>query len=163
PVYCDPTVMGAMKTAVDAQRMANVLHPHSLEEGFPVYNSGSGGQQVGNGPANAKPEIQSGDPNGFGISSRSNAVAIFHTHPSGGGYYGLPSTPSNHAGEGPGDTVSAIQANKDIYVISDQGLSKAPANGPRNPKYNKNNSPWIVQGNGVNDWLKKLKKKCSSM
>lgn len=93
------------------------------------------------------------------MTKRSNAVALFHTHPSNG----LPSTASSHGGEGPGDTVSAIQANKDIYVISDQGLSKAPANGIPNPKYDKNNSPWIIQGNGIDDWLGKLKKKCSSM
>jgi RHS repeat-associated protein len=156
-VYCAPGVMDAMKAAWDAQSMANRLHPHSKEAGFPTYRN-PGGYQAGNGPADKPPEIQTGDPTGFDIKSRTNATDFFHTHPPGS--TGLPSTESNHAGEGEkGDTLSAVKSGRDIYVISDNGLSVAkPGDGP-NPNYGKN-SPWIVQGNGINDWMKKLKAMC---
>ena len=143
------------------QNMLNSLQekPKMAEAGFPAYNSVGGGYQAGNGPADEPPQIQTGEDTGFVIHYRQKAVAIFHTHPAGSS--GLPSTASNHAGEGPGDTVSAIKTGKDIYVISDQGLSEAPLNGVPNPKYGKNNSPWIVQGNGIDKWLPKLQKQCN--
>lgn len=89
------------------------------------------------------------------------ADAIYHTHPAGTS--GLPSTKSNHAGEGTWDTESASSKNIDIYVISDQGLSVASKTDNPNIKFGGKRGappPWIVQGNGVPDWLKKLKKKC---
>ncbi|MGB2677250.1 MAG: RHS repeat-associated core domain-containing protein [Candidatus Acidiferrum sp.] len=160
PVYCDPNVMAAMLAAWNRQNPGNMLKAHSTEAGFPTYRAPGGGYIAGNGPAGQPPQIQVGSTKGFPISARTNAVDIFHTHPPGTS--GLPSTPGNNAGENAsGDTGSAVDSGKDIYVISDQGLSRAPANGPRDPKYNKNNSPWVVQGNGIDIWLPKLKKNCN--
>ncbi len=47
-------------------------------------------------------------------------------------------------------------------VPVEPGLSVASKTGPPDPKYGKDNSPWIVQGNGVEDWLKKLNKQCGA-
>ncbi|MGB9236802.1 MAG: RHS repeat-associated core domain-containing protein [Terriglobales bacterium] len=161
PVYCLPNVMAAMDLAWTKQIMGNMLKPKSTEAGFPVYQQPNGSYNVGNGPAGGPPEIQTGKIQGFGIQAPNPGLAaVFHTHPDGTS--GQPSTPSDTAGpEGSlGDTGSAVKNTTDIYVISNQGLAKAPATGPANPKWGKDNSPWIVQGNGVRDWLKKLKKMC---
>jgi hypothetical protein len=84
--------------------------------------------------------------------------SVFHTHPHGG----LPSTPTTSSSRDPNqsDTGSAGQSNKDIYVITDKGLTRAPAGGPANANFKKN-SPWIVQGINIDDWLGTLKKMCS--
>lgn len=104
-----------MRDAWNRQTTLNVMkglgqEPKTAEAGFPAYASGGGGYQAGNGPANESPQIQTGDATGFDIHYRPNAVATFHTHPAGSS--GLPSTASNHAGEGPGETVSAIKLAK---------------------------------------------------
>jgi len=151
-VYCDPSVMTAMRDAWRAQQPANMIAPNSKEAGFPVYRTAAGGYQPG--------DIQTGSPKGFDINVGTQTPnSVFHTHPPGTS--GLPSTPKNNAGGNPnGDTGNAVASQTDIYVISDKGLSEAPASGPRNPTYNKQNSPWIVQGNGIDKWLPKLQKKC---
>jgi hypothetical protein len=156
--------MSAIAAAWRKQIAPNMIKSGSTEAGFPVYRSPGGGYQPGNGPTTGPvdKQIQMGSARGFAISYRSEAVAIFHTHPRGDP--GYPSTPSNNAGENSnGDTGMAVEAGKDIYVISDRGLSEAPATGPRNPKYDKHNSPWIVQANGIDGLLKKLKQKCGTM
>jgi RHS repeat-associated protein len=155
-VYCDPSVMDAMRAAWTRQIAQNMIHPRSTEAGFPTYRQPGGGYNVGNDGPNAPvdKEIQTGSGTGWSIDKRANYDSTFHTHPTGTS--GLPSTPSNHAGGGPGDSASAAASGKDIYVISDQGLSVAPGNGNRNGK----DDIWIIQGNGIDDWLKKLKKKC---
>ena len=155
-------IMSAMQAAWMKQLMPNIIHSNSTEAGFPVYQQPGQDYQIGNGPAGKPAEIQTGG-TVFGVTAtKSNLVALFHTHPPGTS--GLPSSPNNTSlPGGVGDTGAAIANNTDIFVISDQGLSKAPAAGPLKPKYNKNNSPWIVRGNGIDDWMKKLKKKCGSM
>ena len=134
PIYCDPAIMNAMQAAWNLQNPKNMIKANSSEAGFPTYKNANG-YQAGNGPANKPPEIQEGDPSGFQIKMRSSATDIFHTHPRGD--LGLPSPASNHAVERTGDTVQAIQSKRDIYVISDNGLSRAPVNGPPDPKYGK--------------------------
>jgi len=54
-----------------------------------------------------------------------------------------------------------MESKRDIYVISSEGLSLAPHTGPAVPP--KHWNPWVVQGNGIKDWLSKLKKKCNSL
>lgn len=70
--------------------------------------------------------------------------------------------PLRAAGEGGvGDTGSAVSNKIDNYVISYEGLAVAPASGPITPP-KKGWNPWVVKGNGPDDWLKKLKAKCGS-
>lgn len=95
PVYCEPNVMAAMKLAYQTAQMKNLmtkLHdPANISEGgFPVYQTPNGAI-AGNGPANTplSEQIQYGPETGFGVQTRSNAVAVFHTHPGNG----LPSSP----------------------------------------------------------------------
>jgi RHS repeat-associated protein len=157
-VYCDPGVMDAMKSAW-GQFVKNpttidtkTKKPYDSEFGFPVYSKSGGGYSVG--------DIKEGSGGGMTVSGGPGQTvdSVFHTHPHGG----LPSTPTTSSSRDPNqsDTGSAGQSNKDIYVITDKGLSRAPAGGPANADFKKN-SPWIVQGKNIDDWLGKLKKMCS--
>ena len=165
PIYCQPNVMAAMQLAYNTARQMNNLSQihdaaHTIEAGFPVYRTADGGGLVGNGPATAPPQIQTGPSSGFQIQARYNAQDFFHTHPDSAS--GEPSYPGNTAGEGTPDTVSAAaNGGRNIYVISWSGLSVAPANGPVKPPKDGSWNPWIVQGNGLDDWLKKLKQNCA--
>jgi hypothetical protein len=125
--------------------------PQIAEAGFPVATLPGGGYDVG--------PVKEGVGTGFGIKpiEGETETDVFHTHPEGDP--GTPSTPKTTMGEMP-DTTSAIKSGVNIYVISWYGLSMASPTGPLEPKYGKNNSPWIIQGNGIQDWLKKLKNKC---
>jgi RHS repeat-associated protein len=163
PVYCDPGIMAAMLAAYNMGQTMTNAKGSRWEGGFPAYQGSGGTYSAGNGPANKSAEIQTGPATGFSINYRQGAVAIFHTHPGSSSTSGWPSTPSNNAGEGAsGDTGAAIAKQTDIYVISNSGLAKAPANGPKDPTYdNKNNSPYIVQGKDIGDWMKTLKTKCN--
>lgn len=167
PVYCYPSIMDAINAAWTEQIAPNTRtggKPSNeyVEAGFPAYRTPQGGYQAGNGPGNKPPEIQTGPSTGFQIDARPNADSYFHTHRLG--LSGLPSTPDNHSGEGlSGDTGLAASLGKDVYVISYEGLSKASGLGPRNPKWTKENEPWIIRGKNPGDWLKKLRKKCQSM
>lgn len=164
PVYCQPNVMAAMRLAYQTAQMKNIVSQlHSpgsvMEGGFPVYQNPDGSITVGNGTADAPldKQIQYGPETGWDpAQGRSDAAAVFHSHPSGAG---LPSSPGDTAGSGSGDTGYAVSKGIDNYVISWSGLSVAKATGPIKPP--KGWNPWIIQGNGLDDWLKKLKAKCS--
>ncbi len=158
---CDPKVWDAMKLAYETAQMKTLQNKanqqpedaaHTMEGGFPVYDSGTGAAIVGNDGPNAPvdQEIQYGPENGWSINQRSNSTVDFHTHPLNSS--GLPSTPSNHLGETGDDTTAAQRLNKDQYVISSGGLSVVHPNG---------DAGWIIQGLGIDDWLKKLKTQCT--
>jgi hypothetical protein len=108
-------------------------------------------------------DIQTGKTEGWNIIPPDDNLplaATFHTHP--WGTFGLPSTPSNTAGrKSNGDTGTAINQKADVYVISENGLSRAPANGDRNPHYLKDDPHWIIRGGGFEDWFKKLQIQCT--
>jgi len=159
PPYCDPAIMAAIQAAWDKQSHPNQMVPNSTEAGFPAYRYPDGSYSAGNGPRDKAPQIQLGNPKHFEIARRGSAVATFHTHPPGTS--GLPSTPSDTAGE-IGDTGAAVDNKIDVYVISNQGLAVASKTGERDPTWGKNNSPWIVQGigKGIEGWFPKLQQLC---
>jgi len=165
PVYCDQNVMAAMKLALTSADSKNLIDPikdptKMTEGGFPVYNMGDGVVRVGNQPTGTPlaKQIEYGPASGWDPThGQSNAIAVFHTHPSPPG---LPSSPGNTAVEGGGgDTGFAVTRGMDNYVISRFGLAVASKNGPKNPP-KKGWNPWIVQGNGIDDWMKGLNKLC---
>ncbi len=157
PILCQPSIWKAMQIAYEGAKAKNSLNMASsssnrVEGGFQVYSGPAGAPAQG--PVEYGPE--SGWDPAHGNTSANGLLATFHSHTVGDG---LPSTPSNTAGNKSGDTGYAQSRGADTYVISSGGLAVAHPNGPRNPP--KDWNPWVVQGNGVRDWLKKLKSKCA--
>jgi RHS repeat-associated protein len=76
------------------------------------------------------------------------AIDLFHAHLVGSGW---PSTPATSL-SGSGDTGYARSNGVNNYVVSNEGLAMAPANG--------NDSYWIIKGKDFNDWYKQLEYFC---
>lgn len=164
-LLCQPQLWDAMKIAYNSSVTRNAASQAKTaksmtEGGFPVYNNSQGGIRIGDGPAGTSLEnqIKYGPAGGWDPNPSGGASAVFHVHPIGSG---LPSSPNNTAGQGSGDTGYAAARNVDNYVISYEGLSVARATGPIVPP-KKGWDPWVIKGNGIDDWLTKLKKQCGT-
>ena len=82
-------------------------------------------------------------------SHAKNGDVTFHTH-----IAGMVSSTSTHNARAGSDTETAINTGADVYVVSPDGLSLAPANAKdATGQY----SQWIQKGP---NWLDALKKQC---
>jgi RHS repeat-associated protein len=158
-IYCDQLVQSLMRKAWDIQQTNNTKKASDGTSGIPK-EAGFPVKQSPDGSTTAAGPVTEGDATGWNISNTipgGYTGATFHTHPDDGD----PSTESNHEGEKGSDAQSSVNAKQDVYVISNGGLAVTqPSDGP-DPKWGKDNSPWIIQGKNIDDWMKKLKDLCA--
>jgi RHS repeat-associated protein len=155
-VYCDQQVLEkigqAYAKAGFATRASHLSSAGSqTEAGFTVNCAGEAGYSTGEvklGDSKGELRLEFDAPRGVPFTS-------LHTHMGDSPGIGMPSDPQHNVRgrRNDGDTLRAKESQKDIYVISFEGLAVAPGDG--------SDPSFIITGNSFAQWFNALRKRCA--